>query len=169
MCQKEEKRALCANVKIIIILYNIINIISRAHCANVTSSSLSSTQRAMAGLAPRRWGGGFLGNHDKYHQGDNHKDTLDRDCEHLIFIVEGIGPLHCIVVDYQTLPFARTQTWSYLSVKRVRGLDEDVFIFFLRLTFTRDLPSLLLATCYSGTLYIVNGIFVIFTPFHGLK
>ena len=35
------------------------------------------------------------------------KDALDRECEHLIFIVEGIGPLHCIVVDYQTLlPFA---------------------------------------------------------------
>ena len=48
---------------------------------------------------------------DKYHQGDNHKDALERDCQHLIFIVEGIGPLHCIVVDYQTLlPFARTQT-----------------------------------------------------------
>ena len=48
---------------------------------------------------------------DKYHQGDNHKDALERDCQHLIFIVEGIGPLHRIVVDYQTLlPFARTQT-----------------------------------------------------------
>ena len=39
-------------------------------------------------------------------------------------------------------------------------MDEDVFIFFLRLTFTRDLPSLLLATCY---------IFVIISSFSWIE